>query len=102
MTTFEETSDTIYCRFSGDINSIACTDVSTVLAEHLDDVLTRKPGICVRFDLKETRYICSSFLRLCLLYCKKAGKEHFRIENASEDIKKIFGIAGLNELIVLV
>ena len=95
---FEETNDTIYCRFGENMNTIVCAEAAPVLAERIDTVLARTPGGNVVFDLKETRYICSGFLRLCILHGKKAGKERFRVENASDEVRNVFNMTGLTSL----
>jgi anti-anti-sigma factor len=91
----EEINDTLYCRFEGNINATACADIGRTLTDYIDAALIRIPEINVVFDLKETRFIASSFLRLCVLCSKKVGKEHFRVENASEEIRNVFNIVGL-------
>ena len=96
---FETTSDTIYCRFEGAVNTTICTEVSPVLAEHIDAALTQHSEINVIFDLQNAQYVCSAFLRLCVLYYKKVGRERFRVENASEEVRNIFDIAGLTNLL---
>jgi len=92
---FEETNDTVYCRFDGNLNTTVCADIAPTLAERIDAALAQHPEVNVVFDLKDTPYVVSAFLRLCVLYCKKVGKERFRVENASEDVRNIFDIAGL-------
>ena len=95
----EEIAGTIYCRFEESLNANVCADVVPVLADQIETALARTPGIKVVFDLSETRYIASAFLRLCVLYHKKVGKGNFRIENISEDVQSVFHSTGLNGML---
>ena len=96
---FDENNDTIYCRFAGNLNTTTCAEVSSALSEHVDSALTRILDIKVVFDLANTHYVASSFVRLCVLYCKKVGKDRFRVENASVEIRNVFDIVGLTDLL---
>jgi len=96
---FERIDDTIYCQFDESMNANVCADASTMLEEHIDTALAQMPGIKVVFDMSGTRYIASAFLRLCVLYHKKAGKENFRVENVSDDVRNVFDITGLTSIL---
>ena len=96
---FEEIDGTIYCRFDESMNTNVCADASTMLEDTIDAALIQTPGIKVVFDMSETRYIASAFLRLCVLYNKKVGKENFRVENVSEDVRNVFNITGLTSML---
>jgi hypothetical protein len=96
---FEETNDTIYCRFEGSINTTVCTNAGPVLADRINAAWIQNHGMSVVFDMKDAHYICSDFLRLCVLYSRKVGKERFRVENASEEIRNVFNIVGLPNML---
>lgn len=97
---FEEIDDSIYCRFAESMNTSECTEAGTLLEEHIGAALTRIPGIKVVFDMSETHYIASAFLRLCVLYHKKVGKDNFRVENISENVRNVFDITGLTSILL--
>jgi anti-anti-sigma factor len=48
------------------------------------------------FDLSDVTFIASAFLRLCIMSAQKAGKENFRIAQATPAVRHVFGIAGLD------
>ncbi|MCL2005149.1 MAG: STAS domain-containing protein [Planctomycetaceae bacterium] len=96
----DEIDGTIYCRFEESVNANVCSDVAHVLAEQIESALARTPGIKVVFDMNGTRYISSAFLRLCVLYHKKVGKENFRCENVSDDVQSVFLSTGLDGILV--
>jgi anti-anti-sigma factor len=58
-----------------------------------------EPGKKLIFDFQEVAYISSSFLRICIKKFKELGRENFYIRNPRPDIKKVFMIAGLEQLI---
>jgi anti-anti-sigma regulatory factor len=49
------------------------------------------------FDLGETTYISSTFIRICLQTAQKVKPGKFSITNCDPLIKKVFKIAGLND-----
>lgn len=98
LLTFEEDKNTLRCRFAGELNSDRCAELEEDLAARIVPSIAAEPLRAIVFDLIETRYISSAFLRLCLFYCKKVGAERFAIEGASFDLKKVFEISGFTEL----
>ena len=96
---FEEIDGTIYCRFDESMNTSVCTDAGALLEDHIGTALTRTPGIKIVFDMSETHYIASAFLRLCVLYHKKVGKDNFRVENVSESVRNVFDVTGLTSVL---
>ena len=81
-------------RFSGQLNFTACENLDA----EVNGALLKEPESLV-FDLAEVTFIASIFLRLCLKVFKKMGRERFCIINASPAVKKIFAIAGLDEMV---
>ncbi len=81
-------------RFSGQLTFTACEPLDA----EVSGALLKEPESVV-FDLSEVTFIASIFLRLCLKTFKKMGREHFCIVNASPAVKKIFTIAGLDEMV---
>lgn len=95
---FEEQGNTLYCRFDGELNSDVCGVLESQIADQVAVSMKKHPVLKLVFDLEGTRYICSAFLRICLYHCKLVGIKNFRIVNSSEDIKRVFTIAGFVEM----
>ena len=95
---FEESGNTLRCRFSGDLGAEVCMLIDKELNNRVAGFLKDRDEYEIVFDLKGTRYMSSAFLRLCLFNCKIAGNKNFRIENTTEDLKRIFQIAGFTEM----
>lgn len=95
---FDEQENTIRCCYSGDLDSETCSSFEPQLNKKISGFLGERDQGEVVFDLRDVSFISSSFLRLCLFYCKLAGTDHFRIEGASTNLIKIFQIAGFAEL----
>ena len=51
------------------------------------------------FDMKETSFISSSFIRICVATAKKVPSGHFSIRNCDPFIKKTFKISGLDTIL---
>ena len=51
------------------------------------------------FDLAGVDYVASGFLRLCLSAAKSVPSGGFSIVNTDPGVKKVFKIAGLDELL---
>ncbi len=98
---FEETVDTLYCRFEKNVNTTLCTEVASQLRDRITDAQQRIPGLNVVFDMAGTEYICSAFLRLCILHGKQVGFSGFRVENVSDDVRRVFEITGLTGMLSL-
>lgn len=83
--------------------------ITCVLAGHLDTLQSQKleaalrgrvsPSMPLTFDLQAVTYVCSAFLRVCLLTAKTVGAGQFAIRGATPPIKRVFMIAGLNALL---
>ena len=86
--------DKLICAFSGRLDTERCLKIE----KELDEGAGKSTGP-VLFDLAEVDYVASSFLRICLQYAKKLGKENFSLINVSPALKKVFKIAGFDELI---
>jgi anti-anti-sigma factor len=81
-------------RFFGQLSSVSCE----TLEGEVDQVLLKQPETVV-FDLHEVSFVASIYLRICLKIYKKMGRDHFRIINVSPALKRIFAIAGLDEMV---
>jgi anti-anti-sigma regulatory factor len=102
MIDFEFVADdqTLTCllkgRFSADVND----SFHAQLMQQIDTIssgLSDPTLLKVRFDLRNTVFISSSFIRVCMITSRKLKPGHFSIVNAIPVIKKTFKIAGLDE-----
>lgn len=94
MAQIEQNGGEMRIRFSGQLTMAAC---ETLDAE-VDAALRGEPATVV-FDLAAATFIGSIFIRLCLKTFKRMGRERFRIVNVSPAVKKIFVMAGLDEML---
>ncbi|MCF8364928.1 MAG: STAS domain-containing protein [Bacteroidales bacterium] len=95
---YNEHSHTQTCKFNGKLD----TDISNKLQPEIEEKIIRhfvpqsESRLRVVFDFADVEFVTSAFIRLCVLYAKKIGKENFSIINSNPFIKKIFKIAGLD------
>lgn len=93
---FEVIDNSLRCRFDEQLNTTVCAEIAGTLESRIDEFKKETPDGSVEFDMSKTQYICSAFLRLCLLHCKAFGRDRFLLRNLSGDVKQVFDIAGLS------
>ncbi len=81
-------------KFAGCMDTARCAVVEPDL--HASLVRPESPVV---FDLSEVDFVCSAFLRLCILAYQKTGTLGFRIVNVNPQIKRVFKIAGMDRLL---
>jgi anti-anti-sigma factor len=96
-----EPEEKLTCRFTGHLDTLVCQEISKQMNEYLEKL---PPGgdppmieYNIVFDLGETTYISSTFIRICLQTAQKVKPGKFSITNCDPLIKKVFKIAGLND-----
>jgi anti-anti-sigma regulatory factor len=101
MVTFEFNTDThmLTCflkgKFGAEINDSFAAQLSGKIEEYT--LSLPDPGVLkICFDLTNTVFISSSFIRICMITARKLTPGHFSIVNAIPVIKKTFKIAGLD------
>ncbi len=92
---FEETARTLYCRFDKNVDTTLCSEIAPQLRDRIADAEKRISDLNIVFDMTQTEYISSAFLRLCILHGKQVGLSHFRVENVSDEVRHVFEITGL-------
>lgn len=92
---FEVIDNRLRCRFDNQLNTSVCAEIAGPLESRIDEFKKERPDGDIEFDMGETEYICSAFIRLCLFQCKSVGRDHFLLRNLSEDVRQVFDIAGL-------
>ena len=95
MLNFIENEKELRCCFSGTMDTLACDRITPVLKQKIQEVLSKYPDIRLIFDLKNTGYITSAFLGLCVFCHSQFGKQRFSILNLDENIKRVFEVSGL-------
>lgn len=87
-------NQTLVCAFKGRFDTV---NTAKIEEELIAKILSST--IPVVFDLKDTEYVCSSFLQLCTKAAQALGAEKFSIINVSPDILRVFKIAGFDKII---
>ena len=90
----EEKEGKLVFNFEGRLDTAACSGI-----ENEVDGQVEKAGQPVVFDLKNVDFVSSAFLRLCISAAKKTGAGKFQVANAAPQIKKVFKIAGMDQII---
>jgi anti-anti-sigma factor len=105
MTQFEHdpATNTMTCTFGTRMDAGACTEIMTLITTKLGETgqtgeNTRKT---VLFNMNNTTYISSAFIRICLSTYHLCGKGNFAIINCDPFLKKTFKIAGLDDLLTV-
>jgi len=86
-------SSAIIFKFSGRMDTIICQGLDTKISEAAGGCKT------IVFDMEKVTYISSSFLRLCSICVVSTGQDGFSFKNVSPRIRKVFKIAGIDNLI---
>jgi len=99
---FNPGTNTLTCflkgKFGADVNDSFAAQLSVKMEE--SSMALPDPGaLKICFDLTNTVFISSSFIRICMITSRKVSPGHFSIVNAIPVIKKTFKIAGLDELL---
>ncbi|MFZ2657541.1 MAG: STAS domain-containing protein [Victivallales bacterium] len=90
----EQTDGKYVFKFEGRMDTSACS----VIEKEVDGQVG-KAGQPVVFDLKNVDFVSSAFLRFCISAAKKTGAGKFQVTNASPQIKKVFKIAGMDQIL---
>ncbi len=100
MVTFEYNSEEkiITLTFTGRMDSVAAIKVGEIIQSE-PMIKNRQSEDQIVFDIRDVDYIASSFIRICVIYAKLAGKGQFSIRNCQPFIKKTFKISGLDEVL---
>ncbi len=94
MVEFKMSGDELRCVFSGRLDTPACQQLEPELTGKID----AGPAVVV-FDLAKVSYISSLFFRLCIQTSQKLDTGSFSIVNAQPDVKNVFRVAGLAQML---
>lgn len=84
--------------FDKNLNTTYCANLEKPLREEIEHTTKSGSTRTIVFDLADVEFISSAFLRICLVVHKLYGSQEIRVENASEDIKKVFSVSGLSQV----
>jgi len=100
-TNYNDTEKILTCSFPDRLD----TNASQVIGEEINNTIGSIPELNgppetiaprIVFDMKDTSFISSSFIRICVATAKKMPAGHFSIRNCDPFIKKTFKISGLD------
>ena len=93
MVEFTVEDENLVCSFPQRLDTRYCLECEKELFEKI-----RESKMFVVFDLQRTNYISSAFLRICLQVSKEGGRENFLLTNVCSSVKKVFKIAGFDQI----
>lgn len=96
MIEFEQKDGKLACSFLSNMTTEACAKCEDELFEKI-----RELKLPIVFDLSRVDYIASMFLGMCLSVMKEPGIESFELANVTPNVKKVFKIAGIDNLIAI-
>lgn len=107
---FQSDAGTLSCSFPARMDTPASIEAMAHFNDELKVILggtpedesegaPSSPGrMKIVFDLDGVDYICSAFLRLCIVAGKSVEKGCFTIVNSEPNVLKVFKTAGLDSL----
>ncbi len=81
-------------QFSGRLDTAECARITDPVVEQAQ--AATQPLV---FDLTGVDFVASSFLRLCIMVQQKSVSQPLTLVNVAPLIKKVFKIAGLDQLV---
>jgi anti-anti-sigma factor len=88
----DESDGRLVCTLEGHFDTAQSQRLEAELKARL------KPSQAVTFDMQGVTYVCSNFLRVCVMVAKAAGAGHFRLLGVSPPIKRVLKMAGMSGL----
>jgi hypothetical protein len=92
-------SGTLTVFFDAEVNTTVCNAIKEELNATVATAVKDNLAVKVVFDLVNTTYIASSFLRLCISNHKVVTTGNFSIIHASDNIKEVFDISALTTIL---
>jgi len=96
MVEFTTKDGKLICTFSQRLDTVHCSECEADLYLKM-----RQSKLPVTFDLQGIDYVSSAFLRICLGFAKEIGRENFSLINLCPSVKKVFKIAGFDQLMTI-
>ena len=96
MTQYKIDDGKLLCSFAERMDTNTCIECEEELFETIGN-----SNVPVLFDLTDVDYVSSAFLRLCLRVSRQVKPENFSVVNVRPNIKKVFKIAGFDNIIAV-
>jgi anti-anti-sigma factor len=97
MVQYIQQDEVLECHFTGKLDTVKCMEMEGELQARVHEA--KEANAAVLFDLQEVDFVASAFLRIGLAVYKQMGPEHFAMVNLKPAVKKVFMIAGFQELL---
>lgn len=94
---YKKTENLLKCTFEGRLGADNAQELTKQIQDKIQEI--GADGLKVNFDLKDVDYIASSFIRICVITAKQLAAGGFSISKTNPMIKKVFKIAGLDEIL---
>ena len=94
----------LVCKFSGHLDTFNCVKLAETMQNKIRELRQgqseeNKLEDKIDFDMKDVTFISSSFIRIALTVFHQCQQGNFAIINCDPFLKKIFKIAGLDDLL---
>ena len=96
MADMTENDGKLLCAFPERLDNAACSDFGKELMDK-----AAASSLPVVFDIGNVEFVSSSFLRLVIQVAKKVGRENLSLTGLSENVREVFVISGLDEMLAL-
>jgi anti-anti-sigma regulatory factor len=93
---FDTGADTLFCAFPGNQNGHAAQKSIDLTMQALEEYPKTRQVV---FDLAETSFISSMFLRLCIMMLRRFGVDGFFVINTTGDVRGVFDLSGLSNFV---
>ena len=87
-----ENGENLIIKFPSKLSTTESQEIEKELLDKIED-----GSKIIHFDFEGVTFICSYFLRVCLMVYKKVGRNRFELDKVSPQIKKVFMIAGFDK-----
>ena len=89
----DECDGKLVCALDGHLDTVQSQKLEAELNPRL------KPSLAVVFDMNAVTYICSGFLRVCIMVAKVVGARQFKLQGLTPPIRRVFMMAGMSDLL---
>ncbi len=94
MVTFLEEGETLICHFTGPMDSITSIDAERLVNDRITSAHRQ-----ILFDLRDTEFVSSVFLRFCLTMMQRHGLDHFALINPNDTVRRVLAITNLQGIV---
>jgi acetyl-CoA synthetase len=101
---FSAPSNTLTCSFGKKLDANITNELSSQMKSKIDEIIgkdKKSDDLKIIFELKNTDYISSLFLRLVVMTAGRVSKNNFQVKNVNQFISDLFKTSGLDQFIEL-